>query len=251
MTNRVIDLNADLGETEGDLALLSVVTSANVACGGHAGDAESMTAAVESALAHGVTIGAHPSYRDRSNFGRLELELPVEEIAADVADQVEELFGLARLRGATVSYVKLHGALYHRAARDGACAEAILQALEDAGLGPLPVLAQPRAALLEAARARGWSGAEEAFCDRSYRPDGSLVDRSEPGAVLVSPSAAARQAVELALEGRVRAIDGSWLQLRPASLCLHGDTPGALEVARAARRALERAGAVLAPFAGA
>ena len=250
VTGRAIDLNADLGESDGDLALMSIVTSANVACGGHAGDTASMTAAVGAARAHGVTIGAYPSYRDRPNFGRRELNVPPEKVAAEVTHQVQALCRLAELQGAAVSYLKLHGALYHRAGRDPACAEAILQSLADAGLGPLPVLAQPGAALLKAARARGWMGAEEAFCDRSYRPDGSLLDRSEPGALLLRPEAAARQAVELALDGGVRTADGSWLELRPASLCVHGDTPSALEVARAVRRALENAGAVIAPFAG-
>jgi len=247
---RSIDLNADLGETDGDIALMSIVTSANIACGGHAGDEATMAAALRSALTYGVIIGAHASYPDRSNFGRRELGTPPEEVAGDVSGQVAELSRLARAQGAAVSYLKLHGALYHRAGRDRACAEAILQALADAGLGPLPVLAQPGAALLGCARQRGWLGVEEGFCDRSYRSDGSLVDRSEPGALLATPAAAAVQAVDLALEGGVRATDGSWFSFRPASLCVHGDTPGSLEVAGAVREALERAGVAVAPFVG-
>lgn len=247
MTDREIDLNADLGETDGDLALLDVVTSANVACGGHAGDARSMTAAVQAALARGVTIGAHPSYHDRENFGRRELSRAPREIVEEVADQLAELKEVASVSGTTVSYVKLHGALYHRAGRDAACAEAVLQGIDRAGLAPLPLLAQPGSILLRLARAQGWVGVEEGFCDRAYRADGSLVDRSVAGAVLAAAEAE-RQAVGLAITGGVRADDGTWLSLRPASLCIHGDTPAALELAGAVRRSLQRAGAVIAPF---
>ena len=244
-----IDLNADLGETDGDLALMSVVTSANVACGGHAGDRSSMAAAVAAALVHGVVLGAHPSYPDRDGFGRVELRMRSAEIAASVAEQVGRLRDIAAEVGASVAYVKLHGALYHRAGSDDECARAILEALEGIGLSPSAVLAQPGAALLQAARERGWLGVEEGFCDRLYRPDGSLTDRHEPGSVIETAVAAARQAVRLAVEGGTYAADGSWVRLRPASLCLHGDTPGALEAARAIRRALLDAGLVVAPFA--
>lgn len=249
MSLPTIDLNADLGETDGDLALLSVVSSANVACGGHAGDSSSMTAAVEAALDQGVRIGAHPSYLDRSRFGRVELGLQALEIAAGVVGQLAALACIVEARHTVISYVKLHGALYHRAGRDIGCAEAILEAIEGEGLGPLPILAQPGAALLRAARERGWPAVEEGFCDRLYRSDGKLADRSEPGAVLSTPAAAARQAVSIAVKGGVELADGSFFRLRPASLCVHGDTPGALEVARAVRRALEEAGAMIAPFA--
>ncbi|MGC9963214.1 MAG: 5-oxoprolinase subunit PxpA [Acidimicrobiales bacterium] len=244
-----IDLNADLGETDGDLALMTIVTSANIACGGHAGDTRSMAAAVEAAVARGVTIGAHPSYRDRSGFGRTELGLGAGEVARDVVDQVAALGGISSRVGGAISYLKLHGALYHRANHDRGCADAILRALADAGLGPLPVLAQPGAALLLAAGDLGWPGVEEGYCDRSYRSDGSLTDRGEAGAVHRSPEAAARQAVEIAVGGGVHSLDGSFVKLRPASLCVHGDTPGALQVAAEVRRALELAGVVLAPFA--
>jgi UPF0271 protein len=244
-----IDLNADLGETDGDLALMSVVTSANVACGGHAGDRLSMGAAVAAALLHGVVLGAHPSYPDREGFGRVELEMHPTEIAAAVAEQVARLHAVAAEVGALVAYVKLHGALYHRADSDDECAEAVLVACEGAGLGPSTVLAQPGSALLKAARGRGWVGVEEGFCDRLYRPDGTLTDRRESGSVIETPDAAARQAVRLAVEGGTYASDGSWVQLSPESLCLHGDTPGALQAARMIRKALEDAGVVVAPFA--
>jgi UPF0271 protein len=150
--------------------------------------------------------------------------------------------------GGALAYVKLHGALYHRAGRDHACAEAIIEGLERLDLGPSVVLAQPGAALLQAARERGWGGVEEGFCDRLYRADGTLADRREPGSVIEVPAAAARQAVRLAVEGGTYAGDGTWVELRPASLCVHGDTPGSLEAARAIRRALEDAGVVVAPF---
>jgi UPF0271 protein len=246
---QAIDLNADLGETEGDLALMAVVTSANVACGGHAGDRSSMAAAVEAALVHGVAVGAHPSYADREGFGRVELGTPPAEVAASVSEQVARLLEIAAEGGGSLAYVKLHGALYHRAGRDHACAEAILEALESVGIGPSAVLAQPDAALLHAARERGWVGVEEGFCDRRYRSDGTLAERLEPGSVIDTPAAAVRQAVRLAVEGGTYAGDGSWVELRPASLCVHGDTPGALETARAIRRALEHAGVVVVRFA--
>jgi UPF0271 protein len=245
----VIDLNADLGETDGDLAIMPVVTSANVACGGHAGDGSTVTSAVEAALAHGVAVGAHASYADRPGFGRRELGIPVAEVARSVVEQVIRLCEVASEVGASVTYVKLHGALYHRAGRDRECALAILEALESAGIGPTTVLAQPGAALLQAARERGWVGVEEGFCDRLYRPDGTLTDRGEPGSVIEAHDAAARQAVCLAVEGGAYAGDGTWVNLRPASLCVHGDTPGALEKARAVRTALAGAGVVVAPFA--
>lgn len=244
-----IDLNADLGETDGDLALMSVVTSANVACGGHAGDRSSMASAVEAALVNGVVLGAHPSYPDREGFGRTELGLPTAEIAGSVAEQVTRLRDIALAGGAGVAYVKLHGALYHRAGRDHGCAEAILEALEVIGMGPSAVLAQPSGAMLQAARERGWVAVEEGYCDRRYEPDGTLADRLEPGAVIATAAEAARQAVRLAVEGGVDARDGTWVELRPASLCVHGDSPGSLAAARAIRRALESAGVGVAPFA--
>lgn len=220
----MVDLNADLGEVEGDLALMAIVTSANVACGGHAGDAATMAAALAEAAARGVVVGAHPSYLDREGFGRRECDAPPRLVARQVAEQVERLCALGEVR-----YVKLHGALYHRANHDAALAEAILEAL------PVHhVLAQP-GHLVEAARRRGFGATIEGFCDRAYNKDGSLVDRSLPGALLTDPAAVVAQAVTLA--GRV------------GSLCLHGDTPGALELATVVRRGLVEAGVDLSPFA--
>jgi len=234
----VLDLNADLGEIDGDLALLASVTSANVACGGHAGDASSMARAVDEALARGVVIGAHAGYEDRPGFGRTELGLPPAEAAAAVARQLEALQAVASAAGARVAYLKLHGALYHRAAADGVLATLVCDLLERAG--DLGVLAQP-GALLEEAGLRGLPRAVEGFCDRAYLPDGRLVERSEPGAVL-DHDGSLRQALALATDGRVTAVDGSVVPLSVDSLCLHGDTPGALALARDVRAALSGAG---------
>jgi UPF0271 protein len=221
----VIDLNADLGELPGDLALMGVVSSANIACGGHAGDDRTMAQAVEAADAAGVAVGAHPSYADREHFGRLERSDPPAIVAEQVAEQVARLQALAAVR-----YVKLHGALYHRANRDPELAAAILDALS-----VHHVLAQP-GCLLDLARERGWGGTVEGFCDRAYHEDGSLVDRREPGAVLHEPAAVVHQAIELATSERF------------GSLCLHGDTPGALALAGAVRASLEAAGVEIGPF---
>lgn len=225
----VVDLNADLGEVEGDLALLAIVTSANVACGAHAGDDATMAAAFEAAERHGVVVGAHASYDDRAGFGRTERGEPAGLVAEQVASQVERLAAFGPVR-----YLKLHGALYHRANRDAECAGAILDALDARGTGVRHVLAAP-GRLLTLARARGWGGTEEGFCDRAYRADGSLVARGEPGAVLEGVDDVVAQAVRLAECF--------------GSLCVHGDTPGALELARAVRHGLEAAGVELAPFA--
>ncbi len=218
-----VDLNADLGEIPGDLVLLEVVTSANVACGGHAGDARSMSEAMKAAADHGVRVGAHPSYLDREGFGRVERHEAPEVVARQVAEQVEALASFG-----AVHYLKLHGALYHRANSDPALAEAILEAL-----AVRHVLAQ-RGALLSGARERGWGTTEEGFCDRAYRDDGTLVPRGQPGAVLEDEAEVVRQAIHLA----------------PCvgSLCLHGDTPGALAFARRVRAALEEAGVEVRPF---
>lgn len=221
-----IDLNADLGETKGDLDLMEVVTSANVACGGHAGDEVTMAAAHAAARAHGVVVGAHPSYADREGFGRRERHDPPEAVAAEVLAQVTALASLGE-----VAYVKLHGALYHRANSDAALADALVAALETTAVRHL--LALPGALATAGAR-RGFLITVEGFCDRAYGPDGSLVDRAEPGALLHG---------EAALDQAVRLVG------TVGSLCVHGDSPGALDLARAVRRRLESEGVVVAPFA--
>ncbi|MHB1987217.1 MAG: 5-oxoprolinase subunit PxpA [Acidimicrobiales bacterium] len=220
----MIDLNADLGELPGDLGLMRVVTSANIACGGHAGDDQTMAEAVRLAADHGVRVGAHPSYLDRAGFGRTERSDPPRLVARQVAEQVEKLGEMT-----TVTYVKLHGALYHRANRDDELAQAVLDVL------PVhSVLAQP-GCLLDRAREKGWQAVEEGFCDRAYLEDGSLVDRRVKGAVLTDDAEVVAQAVALAP--------------RFGSLCLHGDTPGAFDLAGKVRRALEMAGFEVGAFA--
>jgi UPF0271 protein len=219
-----IDLNADVGEGCGsDDALLEVVTSASVACGLHAGDAGTMRRTCAAAAARGVRIGAHLGYDDREGFGRRALDVPLDLLAAQTSEQIEALAAF----GAVV-FVKPHGALYHRACSDRAVAKVIV-----AAAGSLPVVGPPRSALLEAAGERGIA---EGFADRAYAADGSLVDRSRPGALL-DGQAALDQAVALATASTVD------------TLCVHGDTDGAVQLARAVRRALEAAGLEVRAFA--
>ena len=226
----VIDLNADLGEeVTDDAALLAVVTSANVACGYHAGNAAIMRAVCEESARRGVSVGAQVSYADRANFGRVALDVGYDLLREQVADQVGVLCELAGEAGTTVRYVKPHGALYHRVIDDADQAAAVL-----AGSGGLPVLGMPGELLAQAAAA-GRTVLHEGFPDRAYGPDGRLVPRSEPGAVLTDAAEIAGRAVELATDTQPR-ID---------SVCVHGDTPGAVDHARAVRRALESAGLVL------
>jgi UPF0271 protein len=224
---RVIDLNADVGEgVDGDIELLAFVTSANVACGFHAGDAATMRAVCAEAVEHGVTIGAHVGYRDRQGFGRRALDVPAATVEAETAEQIRALqsHGL-------VAYVKPHGALYHRASVDAECAAAIVSAAEG-----LTVLGAPGSALLAQASAAGLAAVPEGFVDRAYAPDGSLVPRGSAGAVLAVEDAV-RQALTIArVRGDVR------------SLCLHGDTPEALELARRVVAELEAAGVELRSF---
>jgi UPF0271 protein len=219
----VVDLNADLGEeVTDDDALLAVVTSANVACGYHAGNAGIMRAVCSRAAELGVSVGAQVSYDDRANFGRVALDVPPDVLREQVADQVGTLEAIASSSGSSVRYVKPHGALYHRTIDDPEQAAAVL-----AGSGSLPVLGMP-GELLSQAAAAGRSVLREGFPDRAYGPDGRLVARTEPGAVLTDGDLIASRAVELA-----GSVD---------SVCVHGDTPGAVAHAHAVRRALEAAG---------
>ncbi len=228
-----IDLNADLGEGCGDdAALLEIVTSANIACGGHAGDERSMRATIRAALRCGVSVGAHPSYPDREGFGRRSLDLRAESVTAFVAEQVGALARIAREEGAELTHVKPHGALYNRSAVDDEIADAVARAVASIASKPALVgLAGSRS--LERARAHGLRTIGELFADRRYRGDGTLVPRSEPAAVIERSDEAAAQAVELARSGRGE------------SICLHGDTPHALEHARLIRARLAQAGFAL------
>ncbi len=247
-----IDLNSDLGESFGawrmgdDAAMLPLVTSANLACGFHAGDPATMLDGVRLAAEHGVAIGAHPSYRDLAGFGRRAMDVAERDLHADVLYQVSALAGIAASAGTRVRYVKPHGALYNRIAVDPGQARAVARAAADAGL---PLLGPAGSAIEEAAAEVGVHFVREAFADRAYLPDGRLAPRTEPGAVLTEVPAIAERAVRLAETGTVEAIDGSVLALAVDSLCVHGDTPGAVAMARAVREALGSAGIEAAAFA--
>ncbi|HEX4692093.1 MAG TPA: 5-oxoprolinase subunit PxpA, partial [Solirubrobacteraceae bacterium] len=219
---------------------------ANVACGFHAGDAATMLAVARRASKLGVVVGAHVSYRDREGFGRRELDVGAERLAAEVREQIRALEVCCREAGARVRYVKPHGALYNAAARERGVAEAVCAGV--AAFGGLPVLALPGSELLRAADAAGFGGVAEGFADRGYRSDGSLVARGEPGALLEGAAAIAARALAFA-GGEIADADGASLQLSVRSLCLHGDSPGAVAAATAVRAALERAGVRLEPFA--
>ncbi|WP_394289339.1 5-oxoprolinase subunit PxpA [Microbacterium sp.] len=244
-----IDLNADLGETvdgvptADDEAMFAVVSSASVACGGHAGDAASMRSAVTRARAAGVAVGAHPSFLDRAGFGRTALAVAPELLREQVRDQISALAEA----GADLRYVKPHGALYHVVSADAEAAAAVAEAVADVAraLGrTLPVLGLP-GEIVRAADAAGLPFVHEAFLDRGYLPSGGLVPRSQPGALLDDPVVVAERAVRLATEGIVEAVDGSLIAADAASLCVHGDSPGAVEMARAVRAALDAAGVVV------
>lgn len=245
---RCIDLNADLGEGEStDEALLEIVTSCNVACGGHAGDALSMAATMTAAAAAGVAVGAHPSYPDREGFGRQSGFTAAAGVEKAVKRQLEDLLGVAAVRDIRIGHVKPHGALYNDAARDPALADAIATVVRSIDAN-LRLVGPPSSQLQFAADRASLAYVAEGFVDRAYRADGSLVPRSEPGAVLTDPAAAARQAAEIAAHGRVTTASGEVVTLEVATLCIHGDTPGAVASAAAVRRALEAAGIRIVPW---
>lgn len=237
-----VDLNADLGEgAPDDAELLSLVTSANIACGWHAGDARLMQATVRAALARGVAIGAHPSFPDREHFGRREMQLAPDEVQADVAYQVGALDALVRAAGGRLHHVKPHGALYNQAARDPALAGAIAGAVR--AVDPaLAVYGLAGGELLKAAERAGLRAVAEVFADRGYQADGSLVPRSQPGALVHDTDEAVRRTVRMVREGVVQAVTGETVPLRAQTVCLHGDGPHALAFARAIHTALTQAG---------
>ncbi|MFF5029084.1 LamB/YcsF family protein [Streptomyces collinus] len=249
-----IDLNADLGEGFGrwrltdDERLLSVVSSANVACGFHAGDAATMRRVCELAVARGVTIGAQVSYRDLAGFGRRAMDVPPAELAAEVAYQIGALEVFARAAGARVAYVKPHGALYNRVVHDEEQAAAVVDGVLLAG-GALPVLGLPGSRVLDLAAKAGLPAVTEAFTDRAYTDRGTLVPRGSAGAVVTDPEAVVERSVSLARSGVVAAHSGARIEVRARSLCLHGDTPGAVELARRVRERLTAAGVRVEAFA--
>ncbi len=230
--DRAIDINADVGEGPGEEPLYPFITSANVACGGHAGDEASMRDAVRLALRFGVAIGAHPSYPDRAGFGRSSFNLPLDELARAVEGQTSALVAAAASLGAPVSHVKPHGALYNDAARNSDAALAIARGVAAVSTG-LTLVGLAGSSMLDVWLEQGFAVAAEGFADRAYASDGSLVPRGAPDALLDDPAAAATQALRLAESGRCDTI------------CVHADTPGAALILAAVRRGLEEAGFTL------
>ena len=243
-----IDLNADVGEGAGqDEALIPLVSSVNVACGAHAGDEATIRRTIELAQAHDLAVGAHPGYPDRAGFGRRPTSLQAAELRSSIVEQVRLVLAIARELGRRLVHVKPHGFLYTLAARDRSLAELVAGAVHDVS-PELTLVGLAGSQSLRAARAVFLPVAAEAFADRAYEADGSLRSRDLPGAVHDSPAEAVRQALSIARDRRVRAWDGSWLPVEADTLCIHGDSPGAVEMARAVREALEGAGIEVRPL---
>jgi len=241
-----IDLNCDAGESFGawtlgdDDAMFAVVTSTSIACGFHAGDPSTMESTVRCAVRHGVAVGAHPSYPDLQGFGRRSMRVSPAEAEAFALYQIGALQAIAAANGTRVTYVKPHGALYNDAARDRSLADAIAAAVRRSG--DLRLVGLAGSAFAEAAKSAGVPFIAEGFCDRAYDDDGHLVSRAVAGSLITDPQAAARQAVDIAVRGRVRSASGDEVAIAAQTLCIHGDTPGAVDIARAVRAALESAG---------
>ncbi len=254
MTSTIVDLNADLGESFGawrlgdDAGLMGVVTSANVACGFHAGDATTLVETCRGAVERGVAIGAQVGYRDLAGFGRRFIDMAPEDLFADVLYQLSALDGIAAAVGGRVTYVKPHGALYNRAVHDRAQADAVTRAVAAHTPG-MPLLGLPGSALLASADAAGLTPVAEAFADRAYTAEGTLVSRREPGAVLHDVDIVVARVVRLVTQGTLEAVDGSVVEVTAQSVCVHGDTPGAVEMAAAVRAALTYEGVVVEAFA--
>jgi 5-oxoprolinase (ATP-hydrolysing) subunit A len=253
-TTLVVDLNSDLGEGFGiwtlgdDDALLEVVTSANVACGFHAGDPNILRRVCESAVSRDVAIGAQVSYRDLAGFGRRSMDIDAASLTNDVIYQIGALDGFARVAGSRVRYVKPHGALYNRVVDDEYQAEAVVAAV--VAYDPaLPMLGLPGSALLRHAKQAGLSTVTEAFADRGYTAQATLVPRSQPGALLHDPAGVAQRMVSMLMTGRLRSVDSTDVAVSARSICVHGDSPGAVAMASAVRKALAEAGVEIRPFA--
>lgn len=248
-----MDLNSDLGEGYGawrmgdDAAMLAIVSSANVACGFHAGDPLTILSTLREAAQRGVAVGAHVSYPDRVGFGRRKMDVHPAELEADVVYQIGALQGLAAAAGTRVTYVKPHGALYNTIAEDAAQADAVIAGIR--AVDPtLILMALAGASILGRARAVGLTVVAEAFADRGYTAAGALVSRRDPGAVLHDPEQVAERMLRLATEGTIEAADGSLLHLDAQSICVHGDNPAAVAMARRIRDRLVAAGVAIAPF---
>ncbi|MCH9734686.1 MAG: LamB/YcsF family protein [Actinomycetia bacterium] len=253
MPGTSVDLNADLGESFGvwtlgdDDAMLDIVTSANVACGFHAGDATTLARTCRSAAERGVRIGAQVSYRDLEGFGRRFIDVPPNELTADVIYQIGALQALAGVAGATLSYVKPHGALYNSIVDHRAQARAVAEAVHALDPG-LAVLGLSESTFFTEAQRLGLRTVPEAFADRAYRPDGRLVSRRERNAVLRDPEKIADRVISMVSAGRVTAVDGSTIPITVESICVHGDSPGAVHIACAVRDRLTAEGVRLEPF---
>jgi len=248
-----IDLNSDLGESFGawrmgqDEALMASITSANVACGFHAGDPSVMRRTVALAKRHGVAVGAHPGFPDLVGFGRREMQASPEEVEDFVLYQVSALAGIASTEGMPLQHVKAHGALYNQACRDRKLADAIARAITAFNPG-LILFGLPGSELLEAGQRAGLRVAAEVFADRAYEPDGSLASRRKPGSVIHDARSVVERAVRMVREGRVVATNGSTISLTAHTICLHGDTPGSGDLSRQVRTGLEAAGIRVAPL---
>ncbi|CAL9554211.1 5-oxoprolinase subunit A [Nocardiopsis dassonvillei] len=248
-----IDLNSDLGEGFGrwelgdDRDLLSIVTSANVACGFHAGDPSVMRRTAADAAARSVAVGAHVGYRDLAGFGRRFIDVPPAELTADVLYQMGALSSFTRLAGDRIRYVKPHGALYNTIVHHEEQAAAVVEAVRAFDPG-MPVLGLPGSRFLRLAEEAGLPVHREAFADRAYTPGGTLVSRREPGAVLHDPGEIAERCLRIARREPVTAVDGSEILIEADSLCVHGDSPGAVAIARAVAERLRTEGVTLAPF---
>jgi 5-oxoprolinase (ATP-hydrolysing) subunit A len=249
-----IDLNSDVGESFGrwslgdDTAMFRSVTSANVACGFHAGDPSVIRRTCREALAAGVTIGAHVGYRDLAGFGRRFLDIDPGELADEVVYQIGALQALAAVEGGTVRYVKPHGGLYNAIVTHTGQAQAVVDAVKSVD-PDLPILGLPGSEVLRLAEAAGLRAVPEAFADRAYNPDGTLVSRTLPGAVLADPALVTEHVLRMASDSAVRTVDGSILKIRAESICVHGDSPGAVTMAAAVQQALSDAGIITAAFA--
>ena len=251
-----MDLNSDLGESFGawtmgdDAAMLDIVSSANVACGFHAGDAAGILSTLKAAKARNVVVGAHVAYRDLAGFGRRNMDVASSDLVADVIYQIGALQGLARAAGTTVKYVKPHGALYNTIAQDKRQAMDVITAMK--AIDPsLVLMALAGAPLIGWARDAGLTVVAEAFADRGYTPQGTLVSRREPGAVLHDEQLIAQRMLTLVREGVIEAVDGSMVRVEADSICVHGDSPGAVAIARNIRQRFEQEGVNIDSFVGA
>ncbi|MGN7252378.1 LamB/YcsF family protein [Arthrobacter sp. SAFR-014] len=248
-----IDLNSDVGESFGrwslgdDAAMMASVSSANVACGFHAGDPSVIRATCEAAAGAGVVVGAHVGYRDLAGFGRRYMDVDPRELADDVVYQIGALQALAATAGTRVRYVKPHGGLYNAIVHNTAQARAVVDAVKSVDPG-LPILGLPGSEVLRIAEEAGLRAVSEAFADRAYNPDGTLTSRSQPGSVLEDPESVAARVLQMTTGEAITAIDGSELKINAESVCVHGDSPGAVAMAVAVKRALDAAGISIKAF---